>query len=45
MKVPLKGLALLYYLALEGPTSRALLADLLYGHAQGLKTSGWSSTA
>ncbi|WP_337845291.1 hypothetical protein [Thermus sp.] len=36
VKVPLKGLALLYYLALEGPTSRALLADLLYGHAQGL---------
>lgn len=36
MRVPLKGLALLYYLALEGPTGRALLADLLYGHPQGL---------
>ncbi|MDW8358676.1 hypothetical protein [Thermus sp.] len=32
-----KGLALLYYLALEGPTSRARLADLLYGHGAGLQ--------
>ncbi|GAA6757716.1 hypothetical protein [Thermus oshimai] len=36
VRVPLKGLALLYYLALEGPTTRVLLADLLYGHPQGL---------
>ena len=32
-----KGLALLYYLALEGPTSRARLADLLYGHGSALQ--------
>lgn len=32
-----KGLALLYYLALEGPTPRVRLADLLYGHASGLQ--------
>ena len=34
MRVPLRALGLLYYLALEGPTPRGLLADLLYGHAQ-----------
>jgi len=32
-----KGLALLYFLALEGPTTRARLADLLYGHRAGLQ--------
>ncbi len=32
-----KGLALLYFLALEGPTTRARLADLLYGHGAGLQ--------
>lgn len=32
-----KGLALLYFLALEGPTSRVRLADLLYGHQAGLQ--------
>ncbi len=37
MRLSLKGLALLYYLALEGPTSRARLADLLYGHSAGLQ--------
>ncbi|WP_243093312.1 hypothetical protein [Thermus thalpophilus] len=38
-EVPLskKGLALLYYLALEGPTTRTRLADLLYGHGSGLQ--------
>ncbi|WP_243028060.1 hypothetical protein [Thermus albus] len=37
LRVSHKGLALLYYLALEGPTSRARLADLLYGHGAGLQ--------
>lgn len=37
VRLPKKGLALLYYLALEGPASRARLADLLYGHASGLQ--------
>lgn len=32
-----KGLVLLYYLALEGPTSRARLAELLYAHGTGLQ--------
>ncbi|WP_241374110.1 hypothetical protein [Thermus arciformis] len=32
-----KGLALLYFLALEGPTSRARLAELLYGHGAALQ--------
>lgn len=32
-----KGLALLCYLAAEGPTRRERLADLLWGHAQGLR--------
>jgi len=32
-----KGLALLYFLALEGPTPRVRLADLLYGHQAGLQ--------
>ncbi|WP_243030829.1 hypothetical protein [Thermus altitudinis] len=32
-----KGLVLLYYLALEGPTSRVRLADLLYRHGAGLQ--------
>ncbi|WP_022797465.1 hypothetical protein [Thermus islandicus] len=37
VRLPKKGLALLYYLAVEGPASRARLADLLYGHASGLQ--------
>jgi hypothetical protein len=37
VRLSLKGLALLYYLALEGPTSRVRLADLLYGHQAGLQ--------
>ncbi|WP_337845836.1 hypothetical protein [Thermus sp.] len=37
MRVRRKGLALLYYLALEGPTRRALLADLLWGHGAALQ--------
>ncbi|WP_229906117.1 hypothetical protein [Thermus composti] len=37
MPLSRKGLALLYYLALEGPTSRMRLADLLYGHAASLQ--------
>ncbi|TFU15747.1 hypothetical protein E0489_08325 [Thermus tengchongensis] len=37
LRVCRKGLALLYYLALEGPTSRARLADLLYGHGSALQ--------
>lgn len=37
LRVSRKGLALLYYLALEGPTSRARLADLLYGHGSALQ--------
>jgi len=37
VRLSLKGLALLYYLALEGPTSRVRLADLLYGHSAGLQ--------
>ncbi len=32
-----KALAVLYYLALEGPTRRALLADLLWGHGAALQ--------
>lgn len=32
VKVRRKGLALLYYLALQGPTRREVLADLLWGH-------------
>ncbi len=32
VKLRRKGLALLYYLALEGPTRREVLADLLWGH-------------
>lgn len=32
MHLQRKGLALLGYLALEGPTSRAMLADVLWGH-------------
>jgi len=37
VRLSLKGLALLYYLALEGPTPRVRLADLLYGHQAGLQ--------
>ncbi|WP_243089343.1 hypothetical protein [Thermus neutrinimicus] len=37
LRVSRKGLALLYYLALEGPTSRGRLADLLYGHGSALQ--------
>lgn len=37
VRVPRKGLGLLYYLALEGPTTRERLAQLLYGHAAGLQ--------
>jgi len=32
-----KGLALLYYLALEGPSRREILADLLWGHPAALQ--------
>ncbi|GEM87568.1 transcriptional regulator [Meiothermus granaticius] len=32
LKLQRKGLAVLYYLALEGPTRREVLADLLWGH-------------
>lgn len=35
--LPRKGLALLYFLALEGPTTRAHLAELLYGHGASLQ--------
>lgn len=37
VRVRRKGLALLYDLALEGPTRRALLADLLWGHGAALQ--------
>lgn len=33
IKLQRKGLAILYYLALEGPTRREVLADLLWGHS------------
>lgn len=33
VKLQRKGLAILYYLALEGPTRREVLADLLWGHS------------
>lgn len=33
LKLQRKGLAILYYLALEGATRREVLADLLWGHA------------
>lgn len=33
LKLQRKGLAILYYLALEGATRRKVLADLLWGHA------------
>ena len=37
MRLSKKGLVLLYYLALEGPTTRARLAELLYAHGTGLQ--------
>ncbi len=37
VRVRRKALALLYYLALEGPTRRAFLADLLWGHGAALQ--------
>ncbi|GAA6759754.1 hypothetical protein [Thermus oshimai] len=37
VRVRRKALALLYYLALEGPARRALLADLLWGHGAALQ--------
>lgn len=37
VKLRLKGLALLYYLALEGPTRREHLAHLLWGHGRALQ--------
>jgi hypothetical protein len=33
LKLQRKGLAILYYLALEGATRREVLADLLWGHS------------
>jgi len=33
LKIQRKGLAILYYLALEGATRREVLADLLWGHS------------
>ncbi|RIH84497.1 AfsR/SARP family transcriptional regulator [Calidithermus roseus] len=33
IKLQRKGLAILYYLLLEGPTRREVLADLLWGHS------------
>lgn len=37
MKLRSKGLALLYYLALEGPARREQLAHLLWGHGRALR--------
>lgn len=37
VRVRRKGLALLYYLALEGPTRRDTLAQLLWGHGRALQ--------
>lgn len=37
LKLQRKGLAILYYLALEGATRREVLADLLWGHAAALQ--------
>lgn len=37
VKLRRKGLALLYYLALEGPTRRESLADVLWGHGDALR--------
>ncbi|HET8986500.1 MAG TPA: hypothetical protein VFN03_12150, partial [Trueperaceae bacterium] len=37
VKLRRKGLALLYYLAVEGPTRRERLADVLWGHGRALQ--------